>query len=322
MVKRVVDKRMVAHLWANQSQDEAYTASRNFSFNGVILKSYRTTVGRIVQTVDGGRVALLTNRKYSVTTSAQMRAARSALPSNRCFEVPFIGDFDDQIEANYAWLLSECRDAFKAHATARMGTFAAGQYANGDVRAASAGYYAVDRANRFADAFGLARVDFTAEQEAAHAAFNARFEKYMAQPAVAKREAARIAREAAQEAALAERRARQHVEQEARRNAWLAGADVYYNGTTPQGGAYMRVIGDELQTSMGASVPLSDAIKVFRAVQLVMTTGRAWHRNGEIMPVGQFQVDHITPDGTMRAGCHIMAWPEIEHAAKQAGIYH
>jgi hypothetical protein len=36
--------------------------------------------------------------------------------------------------------------------------------------------------------------------------------------------------------------------------------------------------------------------------------------------VGGFQVDHINPDGSFQAGCHNFNWPEIEAAAKQAGV--
>ena len=78
MVKHVVDKRMVAHLWWAQSQDSARTSTRNFSFQRRKLYSYSTLVGQIVDGADGLPYALLTSRKYSVTTTAHMSIASAA----------------------------------------------------------------------------------------------------------------------------------------------------------------------------------------------------------------------------------------------------
>lgn len=41
---------------------------------------------------------------------------------------------------------------------------------------------------------------------------------------------------------------------------------------------------------------------------------------GRTLPVGAFQVDRVMADGSFRAGCHLIHWPEIEAAAAAAGV--
>ena len=82
----------------------------------------------------------------------------------------------------------------------------------------------------------------------------------------------------------------------------------------------MRIRGDTLETSQGASVPLAHAIKVFRFVKLCRERGQAWHRNGKTVRVGHFQVDSIDAAGNFKAGCHDFTWPEVERVARLAGV--
>lgn len=38
---------------------------------------------------------------------------------------------------------------------------------------------------------------------------------------------------------------------------------------------------------------------------------KEWHRNGEQIAVGHFQLDSVTADGDIKAGCHTIAWSEM-----------
>lgn len=102
--------------------------------------------------------------------------------------------------------------------------------------------------------------------------------------------------------------------------AWHAGADVRISFDAESGGAAIRIVGDQLETSHGASVPLAHAIKAFRFVKLVRERGVEWRRNGKTIRVGHFQIDHIAANGDFTAGCHKFTWPEIERAAALAGV--
>lgn len=103
--------------------------------------------------------------------------------------------------------------------------------------------------------------------------------------------------------------------------AWHAGADIrHISFDAESGGAAIRIKGDQLETSHGASVPLEHAIKAFRFVKLVRERGTPWERNGKTIRVGHFQIDRISAEGDFKAGCHNFTWPEIERAAALAGV--
>jgi hypothetical protein len=118
-------------------------------------------------------------------------------------------------------------------------------------------------------------------------------------------------------------RARVQFEEEAAaRNAWLAGeTGARWHGRAPDGSALLRVRDDILETSLGADVPLSHAIKAFRFVKLCRERGEAWHRNGRTVRVGHFTVDRIEPCGDFVAGCHRIAWAECERLARELGVF-
>jgi hypothetical protein len=145
-------------------------------------------------------------------------------------------------------------------------------------------------------------------------------------------EAARDARTArAQE--RAEARERERLERErATRESWLEGdkAARFY-GRDAQGGAYLRAVdvtrddsgnvtGGTLETSQGAQVPLAHALRVFRFLKWCRDTGTPWHRNGRVIRVGFYQVDSVDSDGSFRAGCHRINWPQVAALAERLGV--
>lgn len=94
---------------------------------------------------------------------------------------------------------------------------------------------------------------------------------------------------------------------------WRNGAgDKYQYGF---GDTLLRRKGDTLQTSRGAECPFKHAVIAFLKAQECRATGTEWHRNGQQIRVGVFQVDAIDAQGNMRAGCHSLAWEEMERLA-------
>lgn len=103
---------------------------------------------------------------------------------------------------------------------------------------------------------------------------------------------------------------------------WRAGeGSARHEWKDSEGGALLRVYNDSLQTSWGASVPLADAVAVFRFVKMVRARGTSWHANGKRIYVGSYSVDKVMPSGSFKAGCHLINWPEIERAAIAAGVF-
>jgi hypothetical protein len=76
-IRQVFDRDMVAHLWANRSQDSAPVAGGNFWFTGAALFSYRESF-MVAGHLDDGRV-IWNDESYSKTTSRHQWAARNAL---------------------------------------------------------------------------------------------------------------------------------------------------------------------------------------------------------------------------------------------------
>lgn len=123
----------------------------------------------------------------------------------------------------------------------------------------------------------------------------------------------------------AEKRARAQREESERlargKSDWLAGVPNGWRGDDGEGGALMRIRGDTLETSQGASVPLAHAVKVFRFVKACRKSGKSWRRNGATIRVGHFQVDSVDSSGNFVAGCHSFNWPEVERVARLAGVF-
>lgn len=116
--------------------------------------------------------------------------------------------------------------------------------------------------------------------------------------------------------------------------AWQAGHDINRLGgrlSMPDGSAALRIVGDILETSHGARVPLAEAVAAFRFVKLLRTRaplegeaegGRpvVWKANGRQVRVGPYALTRVFADGGFIAGCHLINWPEIERAAALAGV--
>jgi hypothetical protein len=277
---------MVAHLWANQSQEHARSGS--MSFSGDTLYSYGTPIARIVKARKGKRVALITCHRYSVTTSSNhMHEATGAIRGLDCFVVPSLGisggrhvepsgtHLKVNHRANLKHLRAEydvdCKRALRMYDLPGMLTYSAEQH------------------NAYAEAFGFkARIDWHPDEK-------------------------RIS------AARAERNARLKMERGERIAAWLAGKAVRLRyGDTPDG-ALLRARKRLVETSLGAVVPLADGRHVWERVKACHDAAQEWQANGEQMPVGSFHVSRITADGELFAGCHRIRFAECERFARSMG---
>ena len=86
---------MIAHLWANRSQDSARNAGGNFYFQGDTVFSYGShfPIARHVETRRGSAV-LFTTRDYSVTTSGHKWTVLGACKHLTVFHVQHPTDSD------------------------------------------------------------------------------------------------------------------------------------------------------------------------------------------------------------------------------------
>ena len=113
---------------------------------------------------------------------------------------------------------------------------------------------------------------------------------------------------------------------------WRAGRGALPSGLRHAGGrALLRAVRVErddsgaivagvLETSQGASVPLTHALRAFRFLKLCRDAGKEWRANGKTLPVGHFRIDMIDAAGNFRAGCHSIAWQEVAALAARLGV--
>lgn len=114
-MKTVFSNDMVAHVWAQQTQDFGRSSNHSFSFQGPTLYSYRTPIAVFTKGVKGQTVCLLTSNSYSMTTSSKhLPNARRSVPHDiPQFSVPNLvtGPYRDKAnreahKANLAVLVS------------------------------------------------------------------------------------------------------------------------------------------------------------------------------------------------------------------------
>jgi hypothetical protein len=77
-MKKVVDYATVAHLWANQRQDEARTSSGNFYFDNLTIYSYGRHFPIATISKNDSNVVFFTTQGYSNTTARHIRLAAQA----------------------------------------------------------------------------------------------------------------------------------------------------------------------------------------------------------------------------------------------------
>jgi hypothetical protein len=300
--KSVFETGEIPHLWAHRTQDEARNRQGNLYFTGDTIYSYGShfPIARHVTNDAGERVVLFTTATYSVTTSSHCSAVRSAIPSGiRVFHVPNV-----------------CHGRYS------------GSELTADDHASNLGDYA-ERIEKNVITSARARSSYAKEWNHEHAAglrdeaiaycafFCLPIPKIPEVPgldsaaltAIRKREAKRAAEKAEQ---TKRERAEALVRQQELITRWRAGL---YSGCLYDVPAMLRIDGDVVVTSRGARFPLSHVKRALAFVRKIRESQKAYVRNGHTIHLGPYALDRIESDGTVKAGCHVVSWKEIEQIA-------
>lgn len=298
--KHVFKTGEIPHLWAHRTQDEARTKEGNTYFNGDTIYSYGShfPIARHVVNKSGDRAVLFTTRTYSVTTSRHCSAVRSAIPSGvPVFHVPSIcpkGSSELAAE-DHAGNLTDYAERFEKHvvASARARSSYPKEWNHEEaarLREETLSYCAF---------FGLSVPTIQEVPELDSEALTA----------IRKREAKRSAEKAEY---TKRERAEALVRQQELITKWRAGQ---YSGCFYDIPAMLRIDGDEVLTSRGARFPVSHAKRALAFVRKIRESGQAYVRNGHTIHLGPYAIDRIEPNGTVKAGCHVVSWEEIERIA-------
>lgn len=110
-----------------------------------------------------------------------------------------------------------------------------------------------------------------------------------------------------------------------RRAAWLEGRDLERPKGLPslpwdvkkELPTLLRIVGDTVETSRGAVIPLKDAIKGLAFLDSWKALGhgaydKALHQSHYTILLGDFTLDSVSLDGTIKAGCHTILKAEVD----------
>ena len=345
--KQVYDSDMVAHLWANQSQESARNAQGNIYFDGRAIYSYgrHYCIARFAETKGQSYLTcpiLYNKRPYSTTTAkhcSYVWLAMSAIQRERviCVDNPGATSLNEHAQ-NFQALATDYRQLLTQASKAR------GRKAE-LLREAEA---LRQSANRYRSLFLIGRgtgnygrqnpaIAPLADLDATLAAYKAADDKANAKRRAAQEEAER--KEAEREAAeLAHWFAVGLPAWKRGENQWPCAAingygmerHIPYSAPVD-----FRLIVDNdgyetdppsvkrpetIQTTKGAEFPRSHCERVFRAVLACRLAGQSWSSNGRTIRIGHFQLDSIDAEGNVVAGCHNVRWQEIEAFARELGI--
>jgi hypothetical protein len=300
--KHVYDTGEIPHLWAHRTQEEARNRQGNLYFTGDTIYSYGShfPIACHVANDAGKRAVLFTTATYSVTTSSHCSAVRSAIPSGiSIFHVPNVchgrHSGSELTADDHAGNLADYAERIEQHVvtSARARSSYAKEWNH---------EHAVrlrDEAFAYCAFFDLPIPSITGVPELDSDELSA----------IRKREAKRSAEKAEQ---TKRARAEAIVRQQELIAKWRAGQ---YTGCLYDVPAMLRIDGNEVVTSRGARFPVSHAKRALAFVRKVRESGQAYVRNGHTIHLGPYAIDRIEPDGTVKAGCHVVTWEEIERIA-------
>lgn len=300
--KHVFDTGEVPHLWAHRTQDEARNRQGNLYFTGDTIYSYGShfPIARHVVNDAGERAVLFTTATYSATTSSHCSGVRSAISSRiPVFHVPNVchGRYSgSELTADdHAGNLADYADRIDKHVitSARARSSHAKEWNH---------EHAIrlrDEASAYCAFFGMLVPSIPEVPSLDSAALTA----------IRKREAKRAAEKAEQ---TKRERAEALVRQQELIVKWREGQ---YSGCLYDVPTMLRINGDEVVTSRGARFPVSHAKRALGFVRKLRESGQAYVRNGHTIHLGPYTLDRIEQDGTVKAGCHVVSWEEIERIA-------
>lgn len=301
----VYPTREIAHLWANKTQDSARNPQGNFYFKDGVLYSYRDSypIASHVTGKDNFAAVLIRSDSYSVTTGGHISAARQSVRA-KVFTVPSVWDWAERgpdHKENLAHFVDEARTALaKAQNGRKYGSdHLADAFGNKESAAKYAAFFGLPSPLK---SFSfLPRGTKLAELETKLNERKARADELDA------------ARDAKRHARWAEQRRIAALELPEKIKVWRNGGSAYFNSWDSQVPTMLRIKGNDVETSKGARVPLTNAVKALRFVKACISAGRDYVRNGHSEHVGNYVMESVKlASQEVTIGCHVIPFSEID----------
>lgn len=286
-MKTVFPGRQVCHVWAQQDKPEGRNRAKTVFFNGPSIYSYglHFEMARFVN-----NVVLVNSARYSVTTAKHRSWVQRSINQYTSFTVPSMTDH----KANITYLIDQAKSSYDIATRAR-------KYAD---RYIATGRRQVDQVQQYIHHFHALVPD-------THADVWRALDNDTYLNGEVQTELLRKAREAQAKDREADRqRAAEQAEDERESlEKWMQGETQGYRYFTE---TRLRVKDNEVQTSRGASVPVIEAKKLYRALQAKL--------NVQGQRIGHFTVNRIE-EGNIVIGCHTIPLSEIERIAPEVMAY-
>jgi hypothetical protein len=291
----------IAHEWMNSGLDgRGKTSNGNLSYRDNCLFSYDTIIAQKVTNDRQERAVLVTTQTYSTTTSGKhMPACWSAINGGniQAFNVPLAthrgsGSTLGHKEQRDSYIARYKEQALKLSRARKNQAFYLSQMQK-----------LIEEAARFCNFFNLEALAFPDQDKIIEQA-KARAAEYEA--------AEKIRRENIRAKALENLR------------VWLKGRSASIYELTKLDKTYLRVKGDDIETSRGVVFPVADAIKVYPLIKKIVegenTNDLTFHIDSAKPKLGHFKIDMITYQGTVYAGCHVVEFDQIKACAEKLGL--
>lgn len=304
----------VAHIWAQQTKEKS-NPNANIYFENETIYSYgrHFPIATFKKNKHGKTAVIFTTDGYSVSTSRHIRYVENALPSGLpIFRVSL---------KNQSTLCEASNEDFAELYAKRLFEDYKRQLENEEKRIKQSRKYislvyynrVVEYANEFAKFFGIKNrvktpkklIDYVTKKQAQIAEREA---LKNTPEAIAKREKAKLARERLKE----KKRAAEVAE-------WKTGERRYIKHERGNF-VFLRINGENIETSQGASFPLSHGIKAWQIMEHCRANKTEFIRNGKTIHLGHFQIDKIDTFGNVYAGCHFVEYIEIFGIAKKLNL--
>jgi hypothetical protein len=307
-VKHVFRNNEIGHQFIHNSKEDVRNGNHTFYIENGVCYSYGAHF-RIALRLTGVKkkeAIILNSRSYSSTTSQHQAIVRRAIPPDRVvFTVPNLdfGRSESQDEAehqeNLEWYIHRVVENTITSARARSSWKKEHHHKRAvELR---------EQAFAYAKLFGFKKPDIKPIPKLN----SADMEKIRA------REASADAKRAAKKRAEQQERIKQAGSLV---DLWRQGGAQHYllNAIPP----ILRIKGHLVETSHGASFPIIHAKRGLKLVQLIRSKGTDTIYTGDTKPrLGHYRIDRIEDNGTVHAGCHVVAWDEIDRVAEAIEEY-
>lgn len=273
----------VAHLWAHQVQDDA--RCRNASFEGFKFYSHSTVIAQIRRNDMGRELVLISDYNYSATTTKHkgdvFRTASHMKIISVAEPTAILSDHD----VNYRAFLRRHEDITDLASRARQRK---GQYLS---QANNIAKDMADYAEFFSLEWNIPNKDKSAIELLA-------------------------AYEVWREQEDQKRRVKRAAEEAEGMAKWLAGEDTRFTFHEMR----LRIKGDEIQTSYGATIPIEHAVKVWPLLHRAHNSGKPLLPSPErSIHLGHYKLNSFEND-VLTVGCHRIPYSELARMAEQLNL--